>query len=227
MSTTSSKSRALPGDRPSCESSELCSSQCGAILMYQSTLTQAPTSPRQDRIWLTEHLRQPLRIPIQSQPSVEMWKKLFSEVRISQLQLHRALNPTTSRETHPFSTISTQTDRLMQHGAKDVVTIFHKPSVPASTRVLTFLKQANANAKESATEDQASNHAPPAQAERHEFDLDVQEGPPTGDQLKSLLDYIGGHNAGKLIVGARDTSDALAKLKEDAELFQRPVVSLY
>lgn len=55
--------------------------------------------------------------------------------------------------------------------------------------------------------------------------MDIQEGPPTGDQLKSLLEYIGGHNAGKLIMGARDTSDALAKLKEDAELFQRPVVS--
>ncbi|KAF2434732.1 hypothetical protein EJ08DRAFT_724013 [Tothia fuscella] len=104
-----------------------------------------------------------------------------------------------------------------EHGAKDVLTVFHKPNNAASNRVVTYLKQISANAKETGTKDQANQ-------EHVEFNLDVQEGPPTGDQLNSLLEYVGSKNAGKLIVGARDTSDALAKLKEDAELFQRPVV---
>jgi len=58
-----------------------------------------------------------------------------------------------------------------------------------------------------------------------DFNLDIQEGPPTGDQLKSIMEYIGGHNAGKVILGARDLSSAMTKLKEDAELFQRPLVT--
>jgi arsenate reductase-like glutaredoxin family protein len=105
-----------------------------------------------------------------------------------------------------------------------VITVFHKSSVPASTRVLTFLKQANANAQVTATEDQASTHTPAHPAERTSFNLDIQEGPPTGDQLNSILEYVGAHNAGKIISGARDRADAMAKLKEDAELFKRPLV---
>lgn len=106
-----------------------------------------------------------------------------------------------------------------------MITVFHKPSLPASTRVVTFLKQANANAQATATEDQASSHEPQSNTERVDFNLDIQEGPPTGDQLKSIMEYIGGHNAGKVILGARDLSSAMTKLKEDAELFQRPLVT--
>ena len=112
-----------------------------------------------------------------------------------------------------------------QHGAKDVVTLFHKPSSSASTRVHTLLKQANATATSHATEDQASSHSEHDQAQRTEFQLDVTEEPPTGDQLKNLLQYLGGSGAaGKLVQGARDESDALKRLKENGDAFQRPVV---
>ncbi|KAF2263418.1 hypothetical protein CC78DRAFT_544978 [Lojkania enalia] len=112
-----------------------------------------------------------------------------------------------------------------EHGAKDVVTLFHKPSSTASTRVLTLLKQQNAQTVAHATEDQASSHASQNKLERAEFDLDVTEAAPTSDQLKNILEYLGGPSAvGKIISGARDESDALRKLKENADVFQRPVV---
>ncbi|OAX81276.1 hypothetical protein ACJ72_04384 [Emergomyces africanus] len=100
------------------------------------------------------------------------------------------------------------------HKTLDVITLFHKPSLPASTRVLTLLKQANVAAAAAATADQASDV--PA-SRRSEFELNVTEDPPTPDQLKSILDYVG---AG----GARDRLDALRRLKEDGEKFVRPVV---
>jgi arsenate reductase-like glutaredoxin family protein len=104
------------------------------------------------------------------------------------------------------------------------VTLFHKPSSPPSTRVLTLLKQANATSVAHATEDQASSHGAQSKAERTEFELDVTEAPPTGDQLKNILEYLGGGAAGKLVKGAQDQSDALRLLKENADAFQRPVV---
>jgi len=91
-------------------------------------------------------------------------------------------------------------------------------------RVVTFLKQHEANATTTATEDQASPHQQQSKVERVDFNLNIQEEPPTSDQLKSILEYIGGQNASKVVSGARDASDALQKLKQDAELFQRPVV---
>ncbi|KAH7398916.1 thioredoxin-like protein [Phaeosphaeria sp. MPI-PUGE-AT-0046c] len=110
-----------------------------------------------------------------------------------------------------------------EHGAKNVVTLFHKPSNEASTRVLTLLKQSNAQAVAHATEDQASSHQAQNKAERTEFELEVTEEPPTGDQLKSIMEYLGG-SAGKVIQGASDESDALRRLKADANTFQRPLV---
>ncbi|KAF2499555.1 DUF1687-domain-containing protein [Lophium mytilinum] len=109
-------------------------------------------------------------------------------------------------------------------GAKDVVTLFHKPSVPASARVLTILKQANAHSVAHATEDQASNHQTQSKAERHEFELDVTEAPPTSDQLRNILEYLGAGAPGRVIRGAKDEADAMRKLKEDGESFQRPLV---
>jgi len=107
------------------------------------------------------------------------------------------------------------------------VTLFHKPSNTASTRVLTMLKQANAQAVSHATEDQASSHQAQNQTERMEFELDVTEAPPTADQLKTLLDYLGGPGAAsKVIRGAQDESDAMRRLKADGDSFERPVVSL-
>ncbi|KAF2017438.1 hypothetical protein BU24DRAFT_367284 [Aaosphaeria arxii CBS 175.79] len=114
-----------------------------------------------------------------------------------------------------------------EHGAKNVVTLFHKPSSTPSTRVLTLLKQANAQSVSHATEDQASDHTTHNRAQRTEFDLDVTEAPPTPDQLKNIIEYLGGPvsgAAGKIIKGAKDESEAIRRLKENEEAFQRPVV---
>ncbi|USP81160.1 hypothetical protein yc1106_08434 [Curvularia clavata] len=112
-----------------------------------------------------------------------------------------------------------------EHGAKNVVTLFHAPSNQASTRVLTLLKQANAQSVASATQDQASSHQAQNKAERTEFELDVTEAPPTTDQLKNILDYLGGPSAaGKVISGAESENDAMRRLKADAATFQRPLV---
>jgi arsenate reductase-like glutaredoxin family protein len=107
------------------------------------------------------------------------------------------------------------------------VTLFHKPSSTASTRVLTLLKQTNAQSVAHATEDQASSHEAHNKTERMEFELDVTEAPPTADQLKSILDYLGGSGAAsKVVSGAQDETDAMRRLKADGETFLRPVVSL-
>jgi hypothetical protein len=114
-----------------------------------------------------------------------------------------------------------------QHGAKDVVTLFHKSSSQPSTRVLTLLKQANATSVAHATEDQASSHDAQNKAERTEFELDVTEAPPTGDQLKNIFEYLGPGAAGKLVRGAHDQQDALRKLEDNGDAFQRPVVCIH
>lgn len=113
----------------------------------------------------------------------------------------------------------------MQHGVKNVVTLFHKPSSLASLRAHTILKQANAQSVATATEDQASSHNAQNKAERTEFELDVTEEPPTADQLKNILDYLGGpSNVNKIIEGAKDETDAIRRLKADGNSFQRPLV---
>ncbi|KAJ9611987.1 hypothetical protein H2200_003582 [Cladophialophora chaetospira] len=104
----------------------------------------------------------------------------------------------------------------------DVITLFHKPSLQASVRAQTILKQASAEASAHATEDQASDHA--HQNKRSEpFDLEVTEADPTPDQLKSIFEYVGNGKAGELVKGAASESDALRKVKEDGGLFIRPV----
>ncbi|KAH7409325.1 thioredoxin-like protein [Cadophora sp. MPI-SDFR-AT-0126] len=109
------------------------------------------------------------------------------------------------------------------HKTKDVITLFHKASSPASIRVNTLLKQASANASEHATEDQASDHSAQSKPTRAEFELEVTEEPPTQDQLKSILEYVGAQKASTIIKGARDEADAMRKLKENSENFQTPV----
>ncbi|KAK4507301.1 hypothetical protein PRZ48_001036 [Zasmidium cellare] len=108
-------------------------------------------------------------------------------------------------------------------GVKDVITLFHAPKNPVSTRVYTLLKQANATAVAHATEDQASDHTKQSKLERTEFELDVQEGAPTPDQLTSILEYLGPSKAGSVIQDATGTTDALRKFKQNESLFQRPV----
>jgi hypothetical protein len=56
------------------------------------------------------------------------------------------------------------------------------------------------------------------------FRTDVQEAPPTSDQLSSILDYLGPSKAGTVVKDATGSSDALRKFKADANSFQRPVV---
>lgn len=93
--------------------------------------------------------------------------------------------------------------------------------------MLTLLKQTNAQAVAHATEDQASSHYAQDKAERMEFELDVTEALPTTDQLKSILDYLGGSRAAsKVVSGAQDEADAMRRLKADGETFLRPVVSV-
>ena len=91
-------------------------------------------------------------------------------------------------------------------------------------RVHTLLKQASAASAAHATEDQASDHSEQTKPKRGEFKLDVTEEPPTPDQLKNILDYVGLGNAGTVIKGARDEGDAMKKFRENKNSFQHPVV---
>lgn len=53
--------------------------------------------------------------------------------------------------------------------------------------------------------------------------VDVQEGPPTSDQLNSILEYLGPSKAGSVVKDATGSSDALRKFNANQSLFQRPV----
>ncbi|PVH67289.1 hypothetical protein DL98DRAFT_444015, partial [Cadophora sp. DSE1049] len=102
--------------------------------------------------------------------------------------------------------------------------LFHKASSPASLRVYTLLKKASAIASEHATEDQASDHSHLTLARREEFELNITEDPPTAEQLKSILEYIGPQRASTIVMGAKNKADAINKLKENTENFQKPVM---
>jgi len=106
-----------------------------------------------------------------------------------------------------------------------VITIFHKPSYAPSTRVLNLLKQSRANSAVSSTIDQAAPTSPEASKEREEFELDVQEAPPTEDQLKSILEYVGSQNIGDVVKGAMTEVEALRVFERDNGSFARPLVS--
>lgn len=108
-------------------------------------------------------------------------------------------------------------------GVKNVITLFHSPKSSASLRVHTLLKQANAQAVSHATEDQASDHSHQTQAEKTDFELDVQETEPTADQLRSILEFMGSGSASKIVQGASDENDALEKVNKGGSAFQRPV----
>lgn len=106
-----------------------------------------------------------------------------------------------------------------------MITLFHKSSVPASTRVLTLLKQISAEASDTATEDQASDHSHQNKIQRSAFELNVTEDPPTSDQLRTILEYVGARRAKDVVTGAKDENDAMKMLQEDGKKFKRPVVS--
>ncbi|KAL8908096.1 MAG: hypothetical protein Q9171_005590 [Xanthocarpia ochracea] len=112
------------------------------------------------------------------------------------------------------------------HKSLDVITLFHKASSPASVRAQTLLKQISAHASETATEDQATDHSEQNKFQRTEFELNITEDPPTSDQLRTILEYVGsgGGRASQIVEGATGEADALKKLKENPNSFQRPVV---
>lgn len=114
--------------------------------------------------------------------------------------------------------------RPPQHKTLDVISLFHKPSVPSSLRVLTILKQVSALASETATEDQATDHSQQNKLQRTEFELNVTEEPPTSDQLRIILEYVGEQRASDVVDGAKDIGDAIRKLKENTKRFRAPVV---
>lgn len=117
----------------------------------------------------------------------------------------------------------------------DPITLFHSPSISASTRTLNILKQASAQATSSATEDQASDHSAHAKQQRGQFELEITTDNPTTDQLRSILDYIsptsgtGGQGnketyaVSELIRDAKDAEDAIKRFKADGNSFVKPV----
>ncbi|KAI1019674.1 hypothetical protein LB504_009623 [Fusarium proliferatum] len=110
------------------------------------------------------------------------------------------------------------------HKTLDIVTVFHKASSPASVRVANLLKQVSANATSGATLDQASDHSAQTAPIRDQFELNITEDPPTDDQVKTILEYVGSNSIPKVIKGANNEKEALRKFKESKESFIRPVV---
>ncbi|KAF4503471.1 Thioredoxin-like fold [Fusarium agapanthi] len=110
------------------------------------------------------------------------------------------------------------------HKTLDIVTVFHKASSPASVRVANLLKQVSANATSGATLDQASDHSAQTAPIRDQFELNITEDPPTDDQVKTILEYVGINGIPNVIKGANNEKEALRKFKESKENFIRPVV---
>ena len=111
---------------------------------------------------------------------------------------------------------------MFRSKTKDVITLFHKPGLAGSNRVLTLLKQGSAQSSETATIDQASDHSV-QQATREPFELDITESAPTEDQLRSIFEYVGQGKIGQVVEGATSISDAVKKLAADESAFKRPV----
>lgn len=93
-------------------------------------------------------------------------------------------------------------------------------------RVVNLIKQASANASETTTSDQTSGNAAQAKVQREEFELNVTEEPPTADQLRTILEYVGPARIPSIVKGANTEMEALKLFKESADNFQRPVVRL-
>ncbi|KAK3898942.1 thioredoxin-like protein [Staphylotrichum tortipilum] len=102
------------------------------------------------------------------------------------------------------------------HKSIDIITLFHKATSPASTRLAAALTQASAAAAETS----AGNGT----AGRPEFKLEITETLPTSDQLQTILDYVGPDRTSSIVKGAADAKEALRRFKENGENFQRPVV---
>lgn len=62
--------------------------------------------------------------------------------------------------------------------------------------------------------------------QRTEFELNVTEDPPTSDQLRTILEYVGGTRAKDVVDGAKNEGDAIRTLIQDSSKFKAPVVRL-
>jgi hypothetical protein len=152
--------------------------------------------------------------------------KQFSVDDVGDLPHHFTLSPACSSNKLIKSKRPFISNMLRMHKTIDVVTLFHKPSVKSSMRILTLLKQASAQSQHTATLDQASDPGPGHGPQRDPFELSVTEDPPTKDQLRTIFEYSGGAKAAQLVKGAGNLSDAFQKLKENPDNFLRPVVGL-
>ncbi|KAK9244626.1 thioredoxin-like protein [Lipomyces tetrasporus] len=76
------------------------------------------------------------------------------------------------------------------NSARSVVTLFHSPTSSASRQALQLLKKHIEGSKQKY------------------FDLDVTEGPPTKDQLKTILNYTGEQKVSTIVPGAASLSEA-------------------
>lgn len=158
--------------------------------------------------------------------------KLRSDNPSKQTTLHYIPQNTTIHHNNvplrkpPPSNIHTQhTLTRSKHKPLDIITLFHHPTLPASSRALALLQQASATSCATATEDQASCHTHHAELQHSPFQVDVTEEPPTPDQVKVIMDYLGpGLKVADLVEGAKDRLDALRRVKEDGGRFRRPVI---
>ncbi|KAJ8120244.1 hypothetical protein ONZ43_g2998 [Nemania bipapillata] len=107
------------------------------------------------------------------------------------------------------------------HKTLDIVTLFHKASLPASVRAAAVLTKASTSAAETGTEDKPSSQI---NLHRPDFELNITEEPPTADQLQTILQYVGKSKIGSIIQGATSENEALKKFKESTESFKRPVI---
>jgi uncharacterized protein DUF1687 len=115
-----------------------------------------------------------------------------------------------------------------QHKTLDIITLFHKANSPASTRVVNLLKQVNANASQTTTEDQAGDPTAQTNVRDEPFELNVTEDPPTADQLRTMLEYAEQAGQGeipRIVEGANNVTQALKAFEKSKESFRRPVVS--
>ncbi|KAI9831535.1 MAG: hypothetical protein M1826_003425 [Phylliscum demangeonii] len=105
------------------------------------------------------------------------------------------------------------------HKTLDVITLFHRPAQASSARILNLLRQA-AEMADKASKDERD---PKERFAPVNFELNVTEEPPTSDQLRNIMDYVGLGKIGALVRGAKSEADVLKKVKEDPDSFQRPV----
>jgi hypothetical protein len=94
---------------------------------------------------------------------------------------------------------------MKQYKYPNIITLFYQAGSPASLPVYIILKQAPAAASEHATEDQANGHSYQAHPRRREFELNVTEDPPTPEQRKNIIQYVGVHITSSIYLQRKKT----------------------